>query len=247
VKVLNQTKDQIEKEMIDRRTMQEEILKQNSELGVEIEHERSIRDREESALKMSIATLRQEISVGREELVKNVASTKLTVQSLEARITEQSRDFRQCLDFEMGERLSADTRIEKQYVDIKMASDANHTNTETLARALDSALHSHSQALEAEKRDRNADMEEIKRDTDDRLMQLSNDLNDERENSTQDITSMRSMIQTLERNVSTKFQEAEDRFNVETAERKDRERQINKRFTELREAVLIAVRGKESS
>merc|ERR1712137_1432248 len=122
MKLLCQAKDQIEKEMVDRKAMVKEILKQNSELGLELEHERSVRDREEGALRTSIATLKQEFSVDREQRVTDMASTKRNVQSLEVRMTEEFRDLRQCLDFEIGERSSTDMRVEKQCIDIKTTS-----------------------------------------------------------------------------------------------------------------------------
>jgi len=245
-KLLCQVKDQIEKEVIDRKTTQVEILKQNSELGAELEHERNIRDREDTSLKASIATLKSEVSTERKERAADLDVSKRSVQSLEARVTEQFRDLRQSLDSEIEERSLADVHIEEQCVDIKAASDADHATIETLTTTLESGLSIHRHTQESEKSDRIADAEEIRKAVakkDEQLLQLYSDLNSERGDRTQDITAIRSMLQTFDRHVSMKFQEVEDCFNAEAAERKDRECKLEKRFAELRGAVLIAVRG----
>merc|ERR1712007_21551 len=172
--------------------------------------------------------------------------SKRSVQSLEARVTEQFRNLRQSLDSEIEERSLADVHIEEQCVDIKAASDADHATIETLTTTLESGLSIHRHTQESEKSDRIADAEEIRKAVakkDEQLLQLYSDLNSERGDRTQDITAIRSMLQTFDRHVSMKFQEVEDCFNAEAAERKDRECKLEKRFAELRGAVLIAVRG----
>jgi len=221
MKLLRQARDQTEKEMADRKAAQEEILKQNSELGAGLEHENCMHDH---ALKTAIATLKQEVSMEREEHVTYMAASKFTVQSLEARMTEEFSHFRQCLQSEMAECVSAEVCIEKDCVDIKMGSDAVHAAIETLK----------------------TDLEEIRKavtKTDEHLLQVFSDLNSEREDRTQDVTSIRSMLKIFDRHVSIKFNEAEHILNTEATERKDREQKLEERFAELRGAVLIATRG----
>merc|ERR1712137_1060276 len=124
---------------------QEEILKQSSELEVRFEHEKGVRDREKSTLKMFIAILKQEASMEREERIIAMASRVQTVQSLEVRMTER-------LESEIAERSSVGVHMEKQYVNINIASEADCAAVEALARTPDSGLRDQKQIQETEKK-----------------------------------------------------------------------------------------------
>merc|ERR1712075_47464 len=64
------------------------------------------------------------------------------------------RDLKQALESEIRERLSADTRAEKQYADLKVATDTDRTNTDAVTSALDTGLRTVKQAQEQEKKER---------------------------------------------------------------------------------------------
>merc|ERR1712007_15003 len=121
-----------------------------------------------------------------------------------------------------------------------------HAAIEALTTALHNGLRSLTQIQEAEKKDRLADLEEIKKvrtTTDEQLLQVFSHLSGEREHRMQDIKSTRSMCQTFNRHMLKKFEEEDRRLNAESAERKDLEHKLEKRFAELRGTVLVALRG----
>merc|ERR1712007_329550 len=163
------------------------------------------------------------------------------VHALENQVVGGIRDLKQALESEIRERLSADTRAEKQYVDLKVATD-----TDAVTSALDMGLRTVKQAQEQEKEERVAwsnETNKILADTTTTVSHCCADLNAEKADRSAEVAAIRATIQSFDKQVAVKFQEIEDVLKLEMGARNEYNSKFEKRFAELRSAVLIAVRG----
>merc|ERR1712137_103345 len=246
MKLVLHTKDHIEREITDRKLRDDEVGRQMSGLILEVERERTERDREDTLLKGFINGVKQEASVEREERVSEAAATKRVVHGLETRVTEEIRDLKQALESEMMERASADARAERQHSDLKAATDTDRTNTDAAISALDVGLRGVKQAQEQEKKERVVGSNETNKNLGETMTQLSHccaDLNNERADRTSEVAAIRATIQSFDKQIAVKLQDIDDAFKAEVGLRIEYNNKFEKRFAELRSAVLIAVRG----
>merc|ERR1712063_185242 len=204
------------------------------------------RDREDVSLKGFINTVKQELSLEREERISEAAATKRVVHGLETRVAEEIRDLKQDVETEMNERTSADARAERQHNDLKAATDADRSKNDATMSALDMGLHALRQAQEQEKKERVAGSNETNKNLADTMTQLSHccaDLSNEKADRSSEVAAIRATIQSFDKQIAVKFQDIDDNFKAEVGLSNDYNNKLEKRFTELRSAVLIAVRG----
>merc|ERR1712137_173573 len=240
------SKDLIEREITERKLRDEEVERQMGEVILELERERNERDREDVSLKGFINTVKQELSLEREERISEAAATKRVVHGLETRVAEEIRDLKQDVETEMNERTSADARAERQHNDLKAATDADRTSNDATMSALDVGLRGVKQAQEQEKKERVAGSNETNKNLADTMTQLSHccaDLSNEKADRSSEVAAIRATIQSFDKQIAVKFQDIDDNFKAEVGLRNDYNNKLEKRFTELRSAVLIAVRG----
>merc|ERR1712137_1207710 len=240
------SKDLIEREITERKLRDEEVERQRGEVILELERERNERDREDVSLKGFINTVKQELSLEREERISEAAATKRVVRGLETRVAEEIRDLKQDVETEMNERTSADARAERQHNDLKAATDADRTSNDATMSALDVGLRGVKQAQEQEKKERVAGSNETNKNLADTMTQLSHccaDLSNEKADRSSEVAAIRATIQSFDKQIAVKFQDIDDNFKAEVGLRNDYNNKLEKRFTELRSAVLIAVRG----
>jgi len=245
-KIASQTKTQIEKEIADRKLADEEAYRRSVELEAGLTQERCDRDRDDTALKTLVLGAKQDISVEKQERCAEMISCKTMLQALEHQILDQVQTIHQQLSAETEERSSANSRVERQHSEFKVAMEVDRANIEMQLVTLEVGLRSNKQALDQEKKDVAAilnEMNEKLADTTTQITTCCSDLNNERADRGQEDAALRALLQSLDRNVLLKFQDVDDNFKTEAAERKDRDCKLEKRFAELRGAVLIAVRG----
>merc|ERR1712064_53739 len=142
--------------------------------------------------------------------------------------------------------MGADTRADRQYADLKMAADADRTSNDATMSALDVGLRGVKQAQEQEKKERIAGSNETNKNLADTMTQLSHccaDLNNEKADRKSEVAAIRATIQSFDKQIAVKFQDIDDAFKAEVSQRNDYNNKLEKRFSELRSAVLIAVRG----
>merc|ERR1712137_151546 len=216
------------------------------EVILELERERNERDREDVSLKGFINTVKQELSLEREERISEAAATKRVVHGLETRVAEEIRDLKQDVETEMNERTSADARAERQHNDLKAATDADRSKNDATMSALDVGLRGVKQAQEQEKKERVAGSNETNKNLADTMTQLSHccaDLSNEKADRSAEVAAIRATIKSFDKQVAVKFQDVDDTFKAEVGLRNDYNNKLDKRFAELRTAVLIALRG----
>lgn len=190
--------------------------------------------------------MKHELTGEREDRVAEVAAMKRVVHALEGQVVEDIRDLKQNLDTEMRERSAADARFEKQHADLKAATDTDRTNTDAATSALEIGLRTVRQAHEQEEKERVAGEAETNRNLADIANQLAHcsaELINEKADRNAEVGAVRGTIHTFDKQVAMKFQELEDMFKMEIGTRNDYNSKFEKRFYELRSAVLIAVRG----
>merc|ERR550537_1891741 len=173
MKLVLHTKDQVEREITERKLRDDEVGRQMGEVISELERERNEREREDVLLKGAINGVKQEVSVEREERISEAAGIKRVVHALETKVAEQIRDLRQDLEVEINERTSAGTRAERQHSDLKTATDADRAKNDATMSALDMGLHALKQAQEQEKKERVAGSNETNKNLADTMTQLS--------------------------------------------------------------------------
>lgn len=246
MKFASHTKEQLEREINDRKLRDDEAERQMAVLAMELERERNERDREDVALRAFVTGVKHELTGEREDRVAEVAAMKRVVHALEGQVVEDIRDLKQNLDTEMRERSAADARFEKQHADLKAATDTDRTNTDAATSALEIGLRTVRQAHEQEEKERVAGEAETNRNLADIANQLAHcsaELINEKADRNAEVGAVRGTIHTFDKQVAMKFQELEDMFKMEIGTRNDYNSKFEKRFYELRSAVLIAVRG----
>merc|ERR1712137_1499621 len=191
-------KEQIEREITERKLRDDEVARQMGEVIVELERERTEREREER--------------------VSEAATTKRVVHGLETRVAEEIRDLKQDLESEVSERTSAATRAERQHNELKAATDADRTNNDATMSALDMGLRGVKQAQEQEKKERVAGFNETNKNLGDTMTQLSHccaDLSNEKADRSSEVAAIRATIQSFDKQVAVKFQDVDDNFKAE--------------------------------
>merc|ERR1712137_423700 len=246
MKLVLHTKDQVEREITERKLRDDEFGRQMGEVISELERERNEREREDVLLKGAINVVKQDLSGERQERIAEAAEIKRVVHGLETKVAEQIRDLRQDLEAEINERTSAGTRAERQHSDLKAATDADRSKNDATMSVLDMGLHALRQAQEQEKKERVAGSNETNKNLADTMTQLSHccaDLSNEKADRSSEVAAIRATIQSFDKQIAVKFQDIDDNFKAEVGLRNDYNNKLEKRFTELRSAVLIAVRG----
>merc|ERR1712137_1127078 len=133
----SQAKEQLGKEVLDRRSADEEAQKKfREELTAELGRERTERERENAALKVLVTTARQEATALRQERSADTATNSRVLQSLENHMTEQLKHAGQGLESEARDRIASDARTEKLCLELRKAADTDRANYEVLLKDL---------------------------------------------------------------------------------------------------------------
>merc|ERR1712007_166622 len=220
----------LEKEVRERKTSELDIEQKIQEISAHGEHERGDRERESAAVRAQIAGLRQDLGAEKDERAADIAACKRNLSSLEGHVTQQMKDVRQSLESEMSEGIM----------------EADRATQNVVVKDLDRAIKQNRQATETETKERTNLFEENHHSLTEIRQILSNyrqESASEKEDRIEDCSALRMLLQNLDQKIIGQLRDCKLGLENEITERVMNTERLEKRLTELRGAVLVAVRG----
>merc|ERR1712137_105541 len=241
----DEVRQAIEKEIKERERAELE-MGLTRELVATFEKEKNVRDRDDAALKNQIAALQHEFATGKEEHASGIAWCKRGLGTLEGQQTIQFLDLQRAIESETSERITANKRMDMAWTDLRVSIEADQAAQNAKTKDLERAITKNRQAYEAEVRDRIALFEEHAHNFSELRQTTSNirtEVAGEKEERVNDVSDLRNVLQIYDQRVMNQLKDFKVGLEYESGERLNSNERLEKRFTELRGAVLVAVRG----
>jgi len=216
------------------------------ELMATLKQEKNDRERDDAALRNQIAALEHEMANEKEEHATNIAVCKRGLGTLEGQQTQQFKDLQYAIGSETSERIAAKERVDMACTDLRASIEADRVAQNAKTKDLERAMTKTRQAYEAEIRNRTALVEEHAHNFNELRQAMSNirtEVSGEKEERVNDVSDLRNVLQNYDQRVMNQFKDFKAGLEYESGERLNSNERLERRFTELRGAVLVAVRG----
>jgi len=184
--------------------------------------------------------------VKKTERIADSTASKRQLSSLDGQLTQQIRDLRHNLDTEQSDRFAMCERMERSCSDLRITVDSNKAAEDAMAKELEKMVRLNCQAVETETKDRINMFDEYNRSASDirtSWSALRNELVGEKDERTEEISVLRATMQNLDQKVNVQFKDYKTALESEMTERSHSHEVLEKRLTELRGAVMVAVCG----
>merc|ERR1712137_420379 len=245
-KLLISVRQAIEKEIKERKGADAETEHLTLELVASTEQERKNRERDDAAVKNQISALRHELTSDKEEHASSVAFCKRGLGMLEGQQTQQFKDLRHAIESETSERIAADKQVDTACTDLRVSIETYRASQNATTKDLERAITKNQQANEAMIRDRTALFEEHAHNFNDlrqAVLNIRTEVAGEKAERATDVSDLRNALQNYDQRVMNQFKDFKVGLEYESGERINSNDRWERRFTELRGAVLVAVRG----
>jgi len=244
--LISQVKDHVDRESKERKKVDEEIEMRNQALVAKLAAEKADTEREFNTLKSQQANLMQALTTEKDERFANDATNKRALQAAEAQIAQQLMDARQALESEVSERNTSIEHIEKQGAENRVALEASIASKEAMIQDLEKTMRLTKQALAQETQERVMSFEEntnVIADMRAQYAELRNLHRVEVRERSDEFSDLRTALQKYQETVVLQFRDVKLALDHEQKERTGQDEALHKTVKEVRQAVLVAVRG----
>jgi len=232
----------IEKETKERAGAELEMERLTRELSATIEQEKNNRERDDAALKNQAVGLLQELAREMQEHASVIAICTRGLATLEG----QQKELRDSIELEASERIAASERVDRTCIDLRVSLEADRVAQNATTNDLERAITKNQRANEVEIRDRTTSFEEHTRNFIALRQEMSNirtEVVGEKEERVNDVSDLRNVLKSYDQKLTNQFKDFKLGLEYESGERLNSNERLEKRFIELRGAVLVAVRG----